>query len=245
MLPAKLAGRKVDRAWFDHVVDTVGLASATPPPAVRALGRPAATRRRRPGARRTTTDHLRRRTDRQPRFAEQQRSAVVHAGRRPRVRPDDRDGHPRPGRRLVRRPGRLPRRRPDRRRHRRTRPRIPSSTRCAPSEADHVRTHTSKSSSPASDGCSAPSSRCSSVSCLMAGTLVFTDTMLAAGDNVLEDAHAGVDAMVRAPSDVDVAYGQVGTRMDADVIDTVRHVDGRRPRRGPGDRLRPTRGRRR
>ncbi len=26
VLPAKLAGRKVDRAWFDHVVDTVGLA---------------------------------------------------------------------------------------------------------------------------------------------------------------------------------------------------------------------------
>jgi putative ABC transport system ATP-binding protein len=25
VLPAKLAGRKVDRAWFDHVVDTVGL----------------------------------------------------------------------------------------------------------------------------------------------------------------------------------------------------------------------------
>ena len=33
-----------------------------------------------------------------------------------RVRPDDRDGHPRPGRRRLRRPGRVPRRRPHRRR---------------------------------------------------------------------------------------------------------------------------------
>ena len=62
--------------------------------------------------------------------------------------------------------------------------------------------------------------------CLMAGTLVFTDTMLAAGDSSLEEARAGVDAMVRAPSDVDLAYGQVGTRMDADVIDAVGRVPG-------------------
>ncbi len=61
---------------------------------------------------------------------------------------------------------------------------------------------------------------------LMAGTLVFTDTMLAAGDSALEDARTGVDAMVRASSDVDVAYGQVGPRMSADVIDAVRRVPG-------------------
>ncbi len=61
---------------------------------------------------------------------------------------------------------------------------------------------------------------------LMAGTLVFSDTLTATFDNVLADAHAGVDAMVRAPSDVDLAYGVVGTRMPADVIDTVRGVDG-------------------
>ncbi|MGD9996531.1 MAG: ABC transporter permease [Ilumatobacteraceae bacterium] len=61
---------------------------------------------------------------------------------------------------------------------------------------------------------------------LMAGTLVFTDTMTAAGDSVLEEARAGVDAMVREPSDVDIAYGQVGPRMDASVLDVVRRVPG-------------------
>ena len=61
---------------------------------------------------------------------------------------------------------------------------------------------------------------------LMAGTLVFTDTITAQFDSVLADAHAGVDAMVRAPSDIDQAYGQAGVRMDANVLDTVRDVDG-------------------
>ena len=61
---------------------------------------------------------------------------------------------------------------------------------------------------------------------LMSGTLIFTDTLTATFDNVLDDARAGVDAMVRAESDVDMPYGQVGTRMDAGIIDTVRGVDG-------------------
>lgn len=61
---------------------------------------------------------------------------------------------------------------------------------------------------------------------LMAGTLVFTDTMVAAGDSVLEDARVGVDAIVRAGSAVDVAYGQVGERIDAGTIETVRRVPG-------------------
>ena len=80
---------------------------------------------------------------------------------------------------------------------------------------------------------------------LMAGTLIFTDTMLSAGDNVLEDAHAGIDAMVRAPSDVDLAFGEVGARIDADVIDAVRRRPRRRARRPPDHRLRPARRRRR
>ena len=62
--------------------------------------------------------------------------------------------------------------------------------------------------------------------CLMAGTLVFTDTLTSQFNDVLEDAHAGVDAMVRAPSDVELSYGQSGTRMAADTIDAVRKVDG-------------------
>ncbi len=61
---------------------------------------------------------------------------------------------------------------------------------------------------------------------LMAGTLVFTDTITATFDNVLADARAGTDAMVRAPSDVDLAYGQVGDRIDAGIADAVAAVDG-------------------
>ena len=60
-------------------------------------------------------DHLRRRADRQPRFPHGRRDLVVHATRRRRPRPDDRDGHPRSGRRQLRPASRLPRRRPDRR----------------------------------------------------------------------------------------------------------------------------------
>ena len=47
-----LAGRKPDREWFDRVVATVGLARPPHAPPGRALGRPAAARRRRPRARR-------------------------------------------------------------------------------------------------------------------------------------------------------------------------------------------------
>lgn len=61
---------------------------------------------------------------------------------------------------------------------------------------------------------------------LMAGTLILTDTLLAAGDSVMEEGRAGIDAMVRAHSDVDVSYGQVGERIDASLIDDVRQVPG-------------------
>jgi putative ABC transport system permease protein len=61
---------------------------------------------------------------------------------------------------------------------------------------------------------------------LMAGTLVFTDTLLAAGDDVMEDGRTGIDAMVRADSAVDVSFGQVGERIDASLIDEVRDVPG-------------------
>ena len=67
-------------------------------------------------------DHLRRRADRQPRLPHRRRDPLVHASGRARARPDDRDGHPRPGGRVVRRPRRVPRRRPHRRRPRPTRP---------------------------------------------------------------------------------------------------------------------------
>ena len=70
-------------------------------PAERAVGRPAAARRRGPGAGQPADDHLRRRAHRQPRLAGQRGDPRVHAPRRRRPRPDDRDGHPRPGGRVA------------------------------------------------------------------------------------------------------------------------------------------------
>ena len=129
-LPMKLAGRKPDQAWFDNVVDTVGLRHASPP-SVGALGWSAAARRRCACAREPAAHHLRRRAHRQPRLPYRRRDPLVHASGRARVRSDDRDGHARPGGRFVRRPRGVPRRRPHRRRARPTRLPIPSSTACA------------------------------------------------------------------------------------------------------------------
>ena len=50
-LPSALAGRKPDKAWLDHVIDTVGLRNRLEAPPVGALRWSAAARRRRPGAR--------------------------------------------------------------------------------------------------------------------------------------------------------------------------------------------------
>jgi putative ABC transport system permease protein len=60
----------------------------------------------------------------------------------------------------------------------------------------------------------------------MAGTLVFTDTLTATFDSVLSEANQGVDALVRAPSDVELSYGQSGERIDATHADLIRGVDG-------------------
>ena len=64
----------------------------------------------------------------------------------------------------------------------------------------------------------------------MAGTLVFTDTIGATFDSVLADADEGVDAYVRAPSEIDLGYGEPGPRLDASLADDRRL--GRRRRRG-------------
>ncbi len=61
---------------------------------------------------------------------------------------------------------------------------------------------------------------------LMAGTLVLTDTLIAAGDTVMEEGRAGIDAMARARSDVDVSFGQVGEKIDASTVDVIRSVPG-------------------
>ena len=60
----------------------------------------------------------------------------------------------------------------------------------------------------------------------MAGTMVFTDTLGATFDSVLADADEGVDAYVRAPSEIALGYGEPGPRLDASLASTVASVDG-------------------
>jgi putative ABC transport system permease protein len=61
----------------------------------------------------------------------------------------------------------------------------------------------------------------------MAGTLVLTDTIGATFDDLFADAYAGVDAHVRAESDVVSAFGQPQRgRVDEALVATVAEVDG-------------------
>ena len=100
-LPARLAGRKPDKEWFDHVVETVGLQHRLGHRPVGTLRWPAATCRRGAGAGIAAdiifADEPTGNLDQRARC----RDPVVHAQCRARVRPDDRDGHPRSDRRLV------------------------------------------------------------------------------------------------------------------------------------------------
>jgi putative ABC transport system permease protein len=59
----------------------------------------------------------------------------------------------------------------------------------------------------------------------MSGTFIFTDTVGATFDSVLADVDAGVDAYVRAPSDIGTGFGQ-GPRLDASIVDAIAAVDG-------------------
>ena len=54
ILPMRLAGRKPDQDWLDHVVDTVGLRNPAQPPSIGAVGRAAAAGRGCTGARRVS-----------------------------------------------------------------------------------------------------------------------------------------------------------------------------------------------
>ena len=100
-LPLDIAGRDVDRAWFDQVVDTIGIRDRLGPSAVRALRRAAAARGRRPRVGEPARDRLRRRTHGEPGLPVGCRVARVPARSREGIRPDDRDGHPRRRRRRA------------------------------------------------------------------------------------------------------------------------------------------------
>ncbi len=60
----------------------------------------------------------------------------------------------------------------------------------------------------------------------MAGTLLFTDTLLASVHAVTDEANREVDAVVQAPAPVDLAFGQTAARLDASLADSVRAVPG-------------------
>ena len=76
-LPLDIAGRDVDGAWYDQVVDTIGLRDRLAHRPERALGRTAATRCRCPCAREPAGDRVRGRADRQPRLAVGRRAAGI------------------------------------------------------------------------------------------------------------------------------------------------------------------------
>jgi putative ABC transport system permease protein len=60
----------------------------------------------------------------------------------------------------------------------------------------------------------------------LAGTLILTDTATASFDSVLADANAGTDAYVRGASPLDLAFADQRPRVDATLVDELRHVDG-------------------
>ena len=115
-LPVDIAGAKLDAAWFDTVVDTLGIRD-------RLSHRPdelSGGQQQRVACARALVEQaghrLRRRAHRQPGLPRQRGDPRLPARLGRRLRADHRDGDPRPGRCVVRRPGPLPRRRPDRRR---------------------------------------------------------------------------------------------------------------------------------
>ena len=115
-LSADLAGRTVDRDWFDYLVGRLRIADRYEPPAQRALGWAAAAGRLRACAGRATGSDLRRRADRQPRLERLGGGARLHARRGRRAESVDRDGHARAGGCRLRGPCRVPRRWQSRRR---------------------------------------------------------------------------------------------------------------------------------
>lgn len=60
----------------------------------------------------------------------------------------------------------------------------------------------------------------------LAGTMVLTDSIDQTLDTILADANAGTDAYVRRPSELDLGFGETRARLDADLVDQIRTIDG-------------------
>ena len=208
-LPMALAGRKPDQGGSTRSSTRSGSRDRLHPPAVGALGRPAAARRRCARAREPARDHLRRRAHREPRLAGGRGDPGVHAPGGRRVRPDDRDGHARPDRRR-----RTPTAscssptarsstssRPDRRRD-------PRQDAQEARGVDHVLRVTLK-------GLFAHKLRFALTAlavmfgvAFLSGTMVFTDTIKKTFDELFADINQGTDAYVRARRRVEPASGR-------------------------------------
>lgn len=59
-----------------------------------------------------------------------------------------------------------------------------------------------------------------------AGTLNFNDTLVATFDDLVTDANAGVDGVARAPSPVELGFGQRGVRIDPGLVEVAAAADG-------------------
>ena len=111
VLPLSIAGEKPDKAFFDELLDRVGLAERRKHrPSELSGGQQQRVAIARALVSRPTVV-LRRRADRQPRLDDEQRDPRAAARGDRGVRPDDRDGHARRARGRDRRPDPLPRRR--------------------------------------------------------------------------------------------------------------------------------------
>ncbi len=93
-LPLTIAGRDVDQAWVDKLIETVGLTDRRKHRPSETVRRTAAACRDRARARHAPGRRVRRRAHGQPGLEVERGSAAAAAERRGRVQPDRCDGHP-------------------------------------------------------------------------------------------------------------------------------------------------------
>src|SRR5829696_6672645 len=208
-------------------------ARAPEPQAGRAVRRPAAAGGRGPGPGLQAGDRVRRRADRQPRLGLGHRAARLHAPLGRRVRPDHRDGHPRPQLGRLRRPRAVPGRRPDRRRDgqpdRREGPR-----------PDEEAGRLAAMGKATIKGLLAHKLRLAATALaivlgvsFVAGTYVLTDTITASFDNLFKQVTQGIDVAVRSQETFGgFDTGEVRDPMPEEVLNEVKGVDGVRVAEG-------------